>query len=150
MTQRHDSRRYIRGAGGGGKGGGGGSRTPVESPDSLRSRSYARVLDLLCEGEIEGLVNGLKSVYLDGTPIQNDNGSNNFSGVAIETRNGTQAQSYMPGFSSVEAETSVGVEVTQASPVTRSLTNVNADAVRVRISVPALYSVNSESGDTNG
>lgn len=140
----------IRGAGGGGKGGGGGSRAPVESPDSLRSRSYARVLDLLCEGEIEGLVNGLQSVYLDDVPIQNPGGSFNFTGVALETRNGTQAQTYIPGFASVESETSVVLEVTQASPVVRSITDANVDAVRVRVSIPALYSVDSGTGDTKG
>ncbi|MDP1619715.1 MAG: hypothetical protein Q8M12_01815, partial [bacterium] len=62
------------GGGGGGKGGGSGSRTPVESPDSLRSRQYARVLDAICEGPIVGLVNGLKSIYLNDVPLQNTDG----------------------------------------------------------------------------
>ena len=52
----------------GGKGGGS-SRTPVEAKDSLHSTSYARVLDLLSEGEIAGLVNGLQSIYLNTTPL---------------------------------------------------------------------------------
>ena len=145
-----DVRRAIRGAGGGGKSGGGASRTPTEAPDSLRSRAYARVLDLLCEGEIEGLVNGLKSVYIDETPLQNADGSYNFAGVALETRNGTQGQTYIPGFAAIESETAVGVEVTNGTPVVRTITDADADAVRVRISIPSLYSVNSGNGDTNG
>src|SRR5688572_695894 len=110
------TRRRIQGYGGGGKSGGGSSHTPSESPDSLRSRAYARVLDLLSEGEIEGLVDGLKSVYLDETPVQANDGTLNFSGVILSTRNGTQGQPYIEGFPSVENEVAVGVTVTQASP----------------------------------
>ncbi len=53
--------------GAGGKGAKAG-RTPVESPDSLRSISYAKTIVLLAEGELRGLVNGYRSVYLQGTP----------------------------------------------------------------------------------
>jgi predicted phage tail protein len=128
----------------------GSPRVPNEAPDSLRSRAFARVLDLLSEGEIEGLVNGLRSVYLDETPIQNPDGSYNFTGVTLETRNGTQGQTYIPGFSSVENEVSVGAEVVNAAPLVRSITDANVDAARVRISFPALYSINAENGDTSG
>lgn len=136
--------------GGGGKGGGGGGRTPVESPDSLRSRSTARILDLISEGEIEGLVNGLKSIYLDDTPIQNADGSYNFTGLTVDTRNGTQHQSYIPGFPSVENEVSVEVEVKNSLPVVRSLSNVNLNAIRVRIMIPTLTYQNPENGDLMG
>ena len=101
----------IIGAGGGGKGGGGSARVAQEAPDSLRSKASARVMDLISEGEIEGLVDGLKSVYLDDTPIENADGSFNFSGVALEARPGTQQQGYVPGFAAVENEVAVGVEV---------------------------------------
>ena len=69
--------KYIAGAGGGGgKGGGGGgsSHTPTEENDTLQSVQFASVLDLLSEGEIEGLDDGNKSVFLDNTPIQNPSG----------------------------------------------------------------------------
>lgn len=143
----------IRGAGGGGGKGGGGSsksRAPIESPDSLRSRQYARVIDLVSEGEIVGLVDGLKSVYLDDTPIQSPDGTVNFSGVVLETRPGTQSQAYIPGFPSVEAEVSVSTEVLYATSVTRSISNVNADAVRVTVSVPRLSYQNLSNGDLSG
>lgn len=81
-----------------GKGGGGGARQPVEAADSLHSTSYARVLDLLSEGEIEGLVNDLRSIYLDGTPLANADGSLNFAGVTADFRSGTQTQEPIPGF----------------------------------------------------
>lgn len=144
--------KQIRGAGGGGGkgGGGGGGRTPVEAPDSLRSRQYARVLDAVAEGEIVGLVNGMKSVYLDDTPVQNADGSYNFTGVTLATRNGTQDQSYIPGFGAVESEKAVSVPVTAAAPVTRSISNPNANAIRVTISIPQLSNQSMETGDTNG
>ncbi len=140
----------IIGAGGGGKSGGGSARVAQEAPDSLRSKAYARVVDLVCEGEIEGLVNGLQSVYLDDTPIQNPDGSTNFSGVTLETREGTQQQSYVPGFSAVENEVSVGVEIKASQPVVRSITDPDVDAVRVKVSVPQLSEQDTSNGDLNG
>jgi predicted phage tail protein len=136
--------------GGGGKGGGGSARTPVESPDSLRSKAIARVLDLVSEGEVEGLVNGLQSVYLDETPIQNADGSYNFNGVTIETRNGTQSQEYISGFPSVENEVSVDVEIKVTQPVVRSISNPSVNAVRVRIMIPQLTYQNPSNGDLSG
>jgi predicted phage tail protein len=139
----------ISGAGGG-KGGGGEGRTPVESPDSLRSIQYANIIDLVSEGEIDGLVDGSKSIYLDDTPLQNADGTFNFSGVTVQTRNGTQSQTYIPGFAAAEAENAVGIEVTQASPVVRSITNSNNTAARVTLSVPTLTQQSTETGDITG
>lgn len=144
--------KLIRGfGGGGGKGGGGGSgRVAVEAADSLRSKAFARVLDLISEGEIVGLVDGAKSIYLDETPLQNDDGSFNFQGLEIVTRTGTQPQGYVPGFPAVESETAVGVEVKSSSAVTRQVSNTEIDAVRVRISIPQLTEQNLKNGDLNG
>jgi len=140
------------GGGGGGKGGGGGSGSVVASiaPDSLRSKAYARVLDLVCEGEIEGLVNGAKSIYLDGTPIQNADGSYNFGGVTWTSRNGTQQQSYIAGFPAVESTSTVNVEVKYASPVTRQYTNANINALVVTIAVPQLTYQDTSTGNVSG
>ncbi len=140
----------IIGAGGGGKSGGGSARVAQEAADSLRSKAYARVVDLVCEGEIEGLVNGLQSVFLDDTPIQNADGSYNFSGVTLESRPGTQQQGYIPGFASVESEVSVGVECKFAQPVVRSITDPDVDAVRLKVSMPALTLQDTTNGDLNG
>ena len=99
--------------GGGGKGGGG--RVAVEDPDSLRSIEYAKVVDLVSEGEIGGLVDGLKSIYLDETPIQNADDSLNFSGIVFTSVNGTQDQSSLPGFGGTYAETAVSTEIKSAA-----------------------------------
>lgn len=147
-------KKLIRGAkGGGGKGGGGGGgsgRVAQESPDSLRSIAYASVLDLVSEGEIEGLANGLKSVYFDETPLQNDNGSFNFTGATIVSTTGTQSQSYIKGFPAVESENIVGVQVEYATPIIRQISNAEVDAARIRISVPQLTSQNTSNGDIGG
>jgi len=144
--------RYLIGAGSdSGKGGGGASgRTAQEAPDSLRSKAYARVLDLISEGEIEGLVNGLQSVYLDGTPLQNADGSFNFSGVSAAIVTGTQNQDMFNGVPATESVNSVGVEVLQATPVVRTVTNADVDAVRVTLSFPGLTRQDTTNGDLNG
>ncbi|WP_250518563.1 phage tail protein [Caballeronia sp. ATUFL_M1_KS5A] len=142
----------IAGAGGGGgKGGGsGGSRAPVEAPDSLRSVQYARVINLICEGEIEGIVNGAQGIYVDNTPLQNADGSWNFSGAAVEWRSGTASQQPITGFSATESESTVGVQVTAAAPVVRSVTNPNMSAFRITLGFPALTTLDSTTGDLTG
>lgn len=139
--------RDLVGAGGGG---GDSPRTPVESPDSLHSTARARILDLISEGEIRGLVAGNQSIYLDQVPVQNADGSINFPGVRVETRSGTQDQAHIPGFPAVENEISVNVELRSDSPVVRSATGRDLSAIRLRFGVPGLQQVNSENGDTNG
>ena len=140
------------GDGGGGKGGGGGgsSRTPSSAPDSLDSRQYANVIDLISEGEIEGLADGFKSIFLNNTALQNPDNSYNFQDVTIYTRNGTQNQTYIPLTSGVEDEKPVGITVVQAVPQVRTITDVDVDAVRVTIAIPALQAINNTNGDTSG
>ena len=145
--------KYIVGAGGGGgKGGGsrGESRTPREEDDTLQSVQFASVLDLISEGEIEGLDDGNKSVFLDNTPIENAQGRNNFEGFTVVTRNGTQTQSHIAGnFGATERETNVGVEVVRATPVTRTITDTDVDRVRVTLTIPSLQRIEDD-GDIVG
>ena len=138
---------FIRGAGGGGKGGG--SHTPTEADDSLQSIQFANVLDLLSEGEVQGLDDGYKSIYLDGTPVQDSNGNNNFEGYSVTTRNGTQGQLHISALEGTESEQSVGTEITNSAPVVRQITNVNTDRVRVTLRIPALRQVEDD-GDIVG
>lgn len=138
------------GDGGGGKGGGGSQqRTPTEDPNSLFSTSYARLVDLISEGEIEGLKDGLKSIYVNNTPLQNPDNSYNFTGVTVVTRNGRQDQSYVPGFEEIANEVSVGTTVVQATPVTQTITNTAIDGARVTITVPQLQRI-TDTGDVVG
>ena len=135
----------------GGKGSGGGSgSTPVEAPNTLQSSSTARLIDLIGEGPIVGLVDGLKSVYLDKTPLQNANGSYNFKGVKIEERTGEAIQSYIPGFPTVETEVDVSTQVKMGAPVVRTVSNLSATRVRVKIRIPALTTQSPETGNIDG
>ncbi len=136
-------------AGAGGKSGSNG-RTPVETPDSLHSMAVARIIDLVSEGEIRGLVAGNQSIYLNQVPIQNPDGGLNFAGVTVDTRSGTQDQEYIPGFPSVENEISVNVELRSDQPVVRTVSGSDLSAVRIRLAVPALQKVDEENGDRNG
>jgi predicted phage tail protein len=137
------------GGGGGGKGGGGSQSVPTEADDSLQSTQFATVLDLLSEGEIQGLDNGLKSVFLDNTPVVSSSGANNFTGYTTEFKTGTQAQTYIAGTQGIESETGVNVEATASTPVTRSITDTDVDRVRVTIQLPALQIIEDD-GDIIG
>ncbi|AGR70741.1 host specificity protein J [Burkholderia pseudomallei] len=128
----------------------GGGRAPIEASDTARSVSYARVLDILSEGEIEGPVNGLKSVLLDGTPLAGDDGSINFPGASVEFRTGSQDQDYIPGFPAVENEIGVSVELRGDTPYSRAVTNLELSAVRVRLSTPQFQRVDPHTGDVKG
>ena len=144
----------ILGAGGsssGGKGGGSGGsqRTPTEAANSLFSTSYAKLIDLVSEGEIEGLVNGMKSIYIDNTPLQNSDNSYNFQNVTVYTRDGTQTQDQIPGFDDIANEVAVGLTVRQDTPVVRTITNSSINAARVTISVPQLQQF-TDQGDIYG
>ena len=141
--------KIVGSGGGGGSKGGGGSRTPKEDPDSLQSTQFATVLDVISEGEIDGIEDGLKGILLDDTPIQDSSGNNNFKGYTVVTRNGTQTQAYIPNLAGSESETAVGVEVTNGSPITRTVSNSDVDQIRVTISIPALQNVEDD-GDIRG
>lgn len=125
------------------------ARTPVEQKDNLNSSQYAQVVDLISEGEIAGLRDGLRSVFIDETPLQNADGSFNFKNVAIYTRNGTQSQDYIPLSAEVEDERPVGVEVSQGTPIVRSITDTNVNAARITITVPGLQEF-KDNGDVVG
>lgn len=126
------------------------SQLPVESPDTLISPSYAMILDLLCEGEIDGLIDDasdaasrLKSVYLNGTPVRNADGSYNFKSIGFASVPGTQAQDVIAGFSDVETPhpSFTSQAVTHATPIVATISDVNADAAIITIEVPQLYMV---------
>ncbi|KVA25079.1 host specificity protein [Burkholderia cepacia] len=130
----------------GAKGGGGGGSGGGESPDSLHSIARAKVLDIISEGPIVGLVKGMQSVFLDGTPIQNSDGSVNFQNYSVDVRTGTLDQDFMPGFPAVERESAVGVPLTSDAPWVRQVQNTQLSAVRIRFGVPALQKSDPATG----
>ncbi|WP_082153420.1 host specificity protein J [Yersinia bercovieri] len=130
------------------KGGSSNTRTPVESPDSLQSTSYAKLLFALGEGEWEGGLDGT-NIFLDGTPIKNTDGSINFPGVQYEFRSGTPDQTHIPGIPDIENETAIGLELTSQTPFVRAATNTQLSAVRFRFSWSALQR-QQDNGDVVG
>ncbi|MBF7694304.1 TipJ family phage tail tip protein, partial [Acinetobacter pollinis] len=133
----------------GAKAGSGSSRQAVVATDSAQSKSYIKYFLGLCEGEVEGLANGLKSIYLDDTAIQDVNGNNNFTGVTADFRPGTNDQTYIEGFPEVSNENEVNVELKTDSWI-RSVTNLDINAVRVRLKWGALRTTNASNGDVTG
>ncbi|MCW9568573.1 TipJ family phage tail tip protein [Klebsiella oxytoca] len=130
------------------KGGSSSQRTPTEQPDDLQSVAKAKILIALGEGEFAGELTG-KDIYLDGTPLLNADGSENFSGVAWEFRPGTQAQKYIQGIPGTENEISVGTEISSETAWSHTFTNTQLSAVRVRLKWPSLMK-QEDDGDVVG
>ncbi|WP_370972274.1 host specificity protein J [Enterobacter wuhouensis] len=130
------------------KGGSSSSRTPTEQPDDLQSVAKAKILVALGEGEFAGQLTA-KDIYLDGTALENADGSQNFSGVTWEFRAGTQAQKYIQGIPGTENEVSVGTEVSSSTAWTRTFTNTQLSAVRLRLKWPSLFK-QEDDGDLVG
>lgn len=121
-------------------------RAPVEAPDSLHSTAYANILDAITEGPIKEQ----PKVYYDDTPLKNGDGSLNFQNVSTDWRPGTQDQSHIAGFPSVENEHSLNLQIKQAVPIIQTVSGADLSAVRLTLSTPSLYRVNTTNGDTSG
>lgn len=124
-------------------------RKPHIAADDLVSNSRFRGIYGLCEGEIYGLADGVKSIRLDGTPIVNSSGQPNFAGVNYEFRTGTVQQEYIKGFASVENEINIGVELRHDRPFVRQINNAELSAVRVRLNFNSLRQQH-DNGDITG
>lgn len=152
----------IRGAGGGKSGGSGSSGK--EDADNLHSKQIATIIDALCEGPIEGIINGQMSIFMNETALQNrdgtgqvstgavqpTDGSFNFVDVGAQWNNGTQDQLPFAGVDGVESETSVSVLVTHDTPVIRTISNLTATSARVTVGVPGLSTLSKSDGSLKG
>ncbi|KDV71891.1 phage tail protein [Escherichia coli] len=128
--------------------GGGRAHTPVEAKDNLKSTQMMSVIDAIGEGPIEGPVKGLQSILVNKTPLTDTDGNPVIHGVTAVWRAGEQEQTPPEGFESSGAETALGVEVTKAKPVTRTITSANIDRLRVTFGVQSLVQTTSK-GDRN-
>ena len=134
----------------GAKAGSGEARKAVIAPDSAQSKTYIKILYGLSEGEVEGLANGLQSVYLEETPLHNPNGGSNFQDIQFDFRNGTNDQTHIEGFPDISSETAINVELVSGTPWVRAISNTDLDAVRVRFKWGPLRQQNAENGDVKG
>ncbi|MGA4520181.1 phage attachment tail tip protein J [Citrobacter portucalensis] len=128
--------------------GGGSSKTPHEAPDDLKSSQMLTVVDAICEGPIEGPVDGLKSVRINKTPVLDSDGNAMVHGVTVVYRVGEDEQTEMEGFEDSGAETLLGVEVKKSEPVTRTITTKTLDRLRFTFGVQSLVSTSTK-GDRN-
>ncbi|MBS6000967.1 MAG: host specificity protein J [Citrobacter sp.] len=128
--------------------GGGSSKTPHEAPDDLKSSQMLTVVDAICEGPIEGPVDGLKSVRINKTPVLDSDGNAMVHGVTVVYRVGEDEQTAMEGFEDSGAETLLGVEVKKSEPVTRTITAQTVDRLRFTFGVQSLVSTSTK-GDRN-
>ena len=168
MTE--DNKKIIRGAGGGPPPP---PPPPTRTPDTLHSKQFATIQDLISEGEIEGFATAskeqrtkgttaynnaaLKDVFLNKTPVLKSSADSsnpastdfNHQDVTFVPRFGTGDQTSIPGIETSESPTAVGVTVTQSSPVTRQISNSNVDAVKITLTWPQLQRVTNE-GDILG
>ncbi|ELH6979756.1 phage tail protein [Shigella flexneri] len=122
--------------------------TPREAKDNLKSTQLLSVIDAISEGPVDGPVDGLKSVLLNGTPVLDSEGKTNFSGVTVVFRAGEQEQTPPEGFESSGSETVLGTEVKYDTPITRTITSANIDRLRLTFGVQALVETTSK-GDRN-
>ncbi|MGI1005580.1 host specificity protein J [Pseudomonas aeruginosa] len=130
----------------------GGSSKPKQphiAQNGVASLSTARILYLLSWGPIVGPVNGLKSIKLDGTPIQAEDGTLNYPDVKWQFRPGELNQERLEGVAESSNEIAVGQTLLSTQPYIYTVTNATADAVRVRLSWPNLQAQDS-SGNING
>lgn len=132
-----------------GKGGSGGGHTPVEAKESGRSKQLVKIVEVISEGEVYGLADGMKSIYFDKTPVQNKDGSYNFKNVQVEGRVGGQVQDLMAGFNTSEKEVGVGTLVKKNLPLTRTVTDAKVSRLRLTIGVQSLFK-QEDNGDING
>ena len=128
--------------------GGGSSKTPHEAPDDLKSSQMLTVVDAICEGPIEGPVDGLKSVRINKTPVLDSDGNAMVHGVTVVYRVGEDEQTAMEGVEDSGAETLLGVEVKKSEPVTRTITTKTLDRLRFTFGVQSLVSTSTK-GDRN-
>jgi len=147
--------------------------TPYRAPDTLNSRQFATIQDLISEGEIEGFATAskegrtkgttaynnaaLKDIFLNETPILKSTANSaspadadfNFQNVGFTPRFGTSNQTAISGIVSSESTTAVGVTVSSSSAVTRQITNTSVDAIKVTITFPQLQKA-EDNGDLVG
>jgi predicted phage tail protein len=130
------------------KGGDSKAHTPVEEKNTLLSKSYAKLLLAIGEGEFAGTPTA-ENIFLDGTPLKSAGGLDNFGGVKWDYRSGRSDQTYITGLPDISNEFAVNLALTDATPWTRLISTQQIDAVRITLAWPAVYE-QKDNGDVVG
>lgn len=132
--------------------GGGKAKTPTLLNDNLFHKQFYRVLDILSEGPIFGVVNQtapLNSVMLNDTPITDASGNTSVPGVSVAWRNGTADQSPINGFNAIESTVIVNAKVTHDTPIIRTVSDPNVNRVRLNLGVDSLVQSDDKGNQYN-
>ncbi|WP_029311608.1 phage head spike fiber domain-containing protein [Acidiphilium angustum] len=135
--------------GGGGKGSSPSSSGGIEAPNTLESKAIVRLVHVISEGPIGGLVNGPQSMFFGQTQLQDTSGGINFRGVAWDFLQGTPDQAPVPGYPSITETNTVGIQVFASTPVIQTIVSTTADRARITITIPAMFDTNTQNGDIN-
>lgn len=134
----------------------GGAHKPIIADETYRSGATARVTELLCEGPIEGFATPAqpeRSIFLEGTPVMNPDGTKNFDQFSYSARLGTADQDPLEGFNTTESYTAVGAQLTYRTyanptatpvPVIRQIDNVEVSHAIIVIDVAEMYWTNNK------
>lgn len=137
-------------------GGGHAPDPPVNAKDTLFSTQIGKVLDLISEGPIAGLVTGdARSVLLDGTPIlpasfdpdlppDDPVNTPNFQNIRVAVRLGTPDQTPIPEFPDVETVVACGLQAKKpkdrtGEPIVFTSTTPDLDAVIMNLRVGLMF-----------
>lgn len=122
-----------------------GGSAPKETDDNLFSTDIVEVVLGVSEGPIKGLKDGPKSFLIGDTPLENQNGDDNFDSFELVVRRGSdlgeKIVSRMGGFAS---STNVGTELASQVPVTRQATHTSIDYVDIRLVINRLMRSNDK------
>jgi len=131
---------------------------------ALNSTSTIKILDLLCEGPIEGIVGKEKGVFIDETPIKTGNSRNFPAGdISYDFRPGGRTQGRLgqaSGFTSTitDVNTEIGSNYSEVldgnnevkkrnygqGQLIRQITDEEADFAQLLLTIPRLFSTAAE------
>ncbi|RPE03008.1 host specificity protein J [Candidatus Pantoea deserta] len=131
--------------------GGGSGSTPKLLDDNLKSKQFLRALDLISEGPIYGPVDQqhLSSFMVNKTPVTDAQGNVTINGVSVAWRPGSASQEPISGFSAIEATTIVNTDVTQSTPLVRTVSDTDVTRVRMNIGVSGLLQQDTKGNQKN-
>lgn len=133
-----------------GEGGGGKGKQPKIEDDTFRTGSVAKVILAYGIGQCGGLKRGAKSIFFDRTPLEDESGNRNFSGVSYVERFGTQGQSAVKGFEAATNVIAISTQLTKSGgAITRTVQSASVDSLRIIMSIPNL-SHTEKDGDIRG
>jgi predicted phage tail protein len=117
--------------------------TQKDLNNELRSKQFARIIDVISDGQISGF-RSASDIFLDGVPMPN------FQNTQFQWQSGYRTQPILSGFPSQENEIPVGLELEYGNPLTRGISNLDVDRVRITLSTPQLTNIDLTSGDVDG